>query len=98
MFVKDILVLLIFSSTIVLASASCLRIPNLDVCQNIAEKEVSSPNGKLKAIIFNRGCGATVGFITGISIISSDKKISNEDNGNALFAENVYREFSYQNG
>lgn len=90
---KDRLILLIFLSAIVLASVSCLKIPNFGLCQNTNEKELSSPDGKFKAAIFDRGCGATVGFITGISIISSDETISNEDAGNALFAENVYREF-----
>ena len=68
------------------------------ICENTVEKEIFSPNGNLKAVIFDRGCGATVGFITGISIISASEKIENNDSGNILFAEKIYREFSYNNG
>lgn len=67
------------------------------ICENTAEKEILSPNGKLKVVIFDRGCGATVGFITAISIMASDEKITNDDTGNIFWAENSYENFDSSN-
>lgn len=69
-------------------------LPITGVCENSVEKELKSPNGKLNAIIFDRGCGATVGFITGISIIPADEKLNSSDTGNVLLADILYGELS----
>jgi hypothetical protein len=49
--------------------------------------EVRSPSGKLKAVIFQRDCGATNGFSTHVSILSADEKLPNE--GGNIFIENT---------
>lgn len=94
MFSEGNLTLTIIFSIVVFASNSCLSIPSFGLCENTVEKQVNSPDGEFKAVIFDRGCGATVGFITGISIIPANEKINNNDTGNILFAEKVYGEFS----
>ena len=97
--VKRKLILSIFTVIICLIGNSCFNyIPNLGICENTVEKEVISPNEKYKAVIFDRGCGATVGFITAISIIPGNEKINNDTFEYILFAENVYRESTFKNG
>jgi hypothetical protein len=48
------------------------------MCGNEIYKEYLSPNGELKAVIFQRDCGATTGFSTQISIIKADSNLKNE--------------------
>ena len=91
---KSVKILFVCFAIVVLLNVSCTDSFFLGSCENFAEKEAVSPNGNLRAVIFNRGCGTTVGFITGISIVAVNEKIQNTDTGNILFAENVYREFS----
>jgi hypothetical protein len=40
-----------------------------DLCANEVSQTVLSPSGKLKAVVFNRDCGATTGFNTQVSIM-----------------------------
>lgn len=49
-----------------------------DMCGNQIYKEYLSPSKSLKAIIFQRDCGATTGFSTQISILDSDEELDNE--------------------
>jgi hypothetical protein len=65
---------------------------DFSICENTLEKEIVSPNGQFKAVIFDRGCGATTGFVTGISILNSTQDLSNSDNGNVLVANGAYQE------
>ena len=55
-------------------------------CGNEVLKEVASPSGKMKAVIFQRDCGATTGFSTQVSVISKDEKLRDEG-GNAFAAD-----------
>lgn len=87
---KNKIFLLICLSAIIFSVDACFGIGE---CKNTAEKEVISPNRKLKAVLFNRGCGATVGFITGISILQSDQKLSDNDEANIVLVENAVREY-----
>ena len=48
------------------------------MCGNEVFEEQLSPDGKLKAVIFQRDCGATTGFSTQISVLNSHKKLKNE--------------------
>lgn len=54
------------------------------MCQNQIHKEYLSPNKFLKAVIFQRDCGASTSFSTQISILDADEELNNE-NGN-IFA------------
>ncbi len=48
------------------------------MCGNQIYKEYLSPNKSLKAVVFQRDCGATTSFSTQISILNSDEKLDNE--------------------
>jgi hypothetical protein len=54
-------------------------------CGNDLVNEVRSPGGKIKAVVFQRDCGATTGFSTQVSLLSSNKSLPNES-GNLFVA------------
>jgi hypothetical protein len=58
----------------------------LDPCDNEVSKEIPSPDGSLKAVVFSRNCGATTGFSTQISILRGANATSN-DAGNVFVAD-----------
>ena len=49
-----------------------------DICGNEIYSKALSPNGKYKAVVFQRDCGATTGFSTQISIVSSSDELKNK--------------------
>ena len=53
------------------------------MCGNEIFNETVAPDGNLKAVIFQRDCGATTGFSTQISLITSVDKL--ENNGGNIF-------------
>jgi hypothetical protein len=53
-----------------------------DICKNEIYKEYISPDKALKAIVFQRDCGATTGFSTQISILKSNEDLDNNEGGN----------------
>ena len=54
-----------------------------DMCRNEIISEIPSPEGKRKVVVFQRDCGATTGFSTQASIVSSNQMLENE--GGNLF-------------
>lgn len=54
-------------------------------CENEAVVEAPSPDGALKAVLFQRSCGATTGFTSQISILQRDGKLSG--GGNTFVAD-----------
>jgi hypothetical protein len=54
-----------------------------DLCSNSVLAESLSPNGKLKAVIFSRDCGATTDFSTQVSLLKAGDSLPN--NGGNLF-------------
>jgi hypothetical protein len=69
--------------TIVMINASltlsCASLGSkLSGCDNDPIKEVRSPSGKMKAIIFERDCGATTSFTTQVSMFSANQALQNE--------------------
>jgi hypothetical protein len=60
-----------------------LALGGCNVCENEVSQTVSSPSGRWKAIVFHRGCGATLGFNTQLSVISSSTAMP-EGAGNAF--------------
>lgn len=48
--------------------------------------ETASPTGKWKAVVFERNCGATTGFVTHASVLRADERLPNEV-GNVLIAD-----------
>jgi len=57
-----------------------------DPCGNEVSQTVISPSGKLKAVAFNRNCGATTGFNTQVSIIPASESLPGE-RGNTLILD-----------
>jgi hypothetical protein len=51
------------------------------MCGNTIRAESNSPDGKFKAVVFGRSCGATTSVGTYISILREGKNLPNE-NGN----------------
>lgn len=56
------------------------------LCANSPILEVPSPNGKLKAVVFERDCGATTAFATHVSVIEAASSLPNEG-GNLFVAD-----------
>jgi hypothetical protein len=56
------------------------------LCGNQIGYEEQSSSGKLRAVAFERDCGATTGFTTQISILPNKQKLPNEP-GNVFIAE-----------
>jgi hypothetical protein len=54
-------------------------------CENEVAARLPSPSGRLEAVVFNRGCGASVGFNTQLSIVSAGQVP--EGGGNALILD-----------
>ena len=48
-----------------------------DMCANNINKIYFSPNKSLKAVVFQRDCGATTGFSTQISILKAKEELPN---------------------
>jgi hypothetical protein len=59
------------------------------VCGNSVQAEAPSPNSKLRAIVFERDCGATTGVSHQISILRAGRVLPNEA-GNIFRAEMYY--------
>jgi len=76
---KNILKIIISLSAIAIIGFVGILIYFADeMCENQIYKEYLSPNKSLKAIIFQRDCGATTSFSTQISILDSDEKLGNK--------------------
>jgi len=66
-----------------------------DGCSNSVIDESIDPSGKVKAVMFQRDCGASTGFSTQISVIGSDRQptgagnvfIADDDHGAAAAGE-----------
>ena len=57
-----------------------------DMCGNEILVELPSPNRKMKAVAFQRDCGATTNFSTQVTILSIDEVLENEG-GNTFSAD-----------
>ena len=47
------------------------------LCGNQIHDEIHSADAELRAVIFQRDCGATTGFATQISILGEDERLPN---------------------
>ncbi len=52
-----------------------------DMCGNRVLREVTSPNGQLKAVVFIRDCGATTSFSTQVIILSTGEALPDSSKG-----------------
>jgi len=62
-----------------------------DLCGNTTIEEIYSPTGRLKAVIFERSCGATTDFSTQISVFPAPQSLVNEA-GNIFSADTNHGE------
>ena len=58
-----------------------------DLCDNEVFSQENSPDGKYKALIFQRDCGATTGFSTQVSVLDITEELENEG-GNVFITAN----------
>ena len=68
-----------------------------DMCANTIVNASTSPNGKWKAVLFERNCGATTGFSSQISLIKADKELNNEA-GNIYIADGYPKDYTLKWG
>src|SRR5689334_8930572 len=61
----------------ILGFSSCFQ------CENTVISQLDAPGGNLKAVVFERSCGATTDFATQVSIINQSEEIGVEA-GNIL--------------
>jgi hypothetical protein len=59
--------------------ALAISVHNLldDMCGNTVIREVLSPDHRIKAVVFQRDCGATTGFSTQVSLLSAQATLPN---------------------
>ena len=55
-------------------------------CENEVARSIASPSREFKAVVFHRGCGATTGFNTQVSVLPMAKQLPN-DEGNAFIID-----------
>lgn len=68
----------------VLALLSCDDGP----CGNTVLQSVVSPDGRIKAVVFSRDCGATTGYSTQLSLVSADSTLPNESGNTHIMKGN----------
>ena len=56
------------------------------MCANDEIQTIASPDGTLKAVVFSRGCGATTGSSTQVSVLSANASLPNRG-GNVFVAD-----------
>ena len=57
-----------------------------DLCVNQIYQEVYAPDRTLKALVFQRDCGATTGFSTQVSVLPAGETLGNDVAGNLYIA------------
>ncbi|MGQ0742066.1 MAG: hypothetical protein ACT4OG_07200 [Alphaproteobacteria bacterium] len=72
--------------SVTLAVAGVLAFGFSKMCGTELVKSVASPDNKLKAVMFERDCGATTDFSTQVSILEADDEVPNSP-GNTFIAE-----------
>jgi hypothetical protein len=63
-----------------------------DVCRNELKREIPSPDNRLKAVIFERDCGATVPPSTQISLLKTGENLSDGETGNVFISNRGFDE------
>ncbi len=72
-----------------LAAVAVVAISNFSLfgeCQNEIISQSNSPGNAVKYVVFQRGCGATTGFSTQVSLIKVGETLKNES-GNMFVAD-----------
>jgi hypothetical protein len=58
-----------------------------DMCANSLISETPSPNKQMKAVIYERNCGATTGFSTQVSVLPINRVLPRSKSGNLFIAD-----------
>ena len=80
-------------SLLLSAVIALLGLSGCSMCDNETVNELTDPSGKRKAVVFVRGCGATTGFVTSVSILNVRDKLAN-DPGNVFNDSDSAHSFS----
>jgi hypothetical protein len=64
-------------------------------CVNDVREELSSPNGKMKVVVFSRNCGATTDFNTQASVLRKEEKLPDKA-GNAFIIDKGAADVSWR--
>jgi hypothetical protein len=72
-------------------SSGCLK----PECSNEVMRELPSPDGKAKIVLFSRNCGATTGFNTQTMILNIDEKMPDEP-GNTFIVDTGEAEVTWK--
>jgi hypothetical protein len=75
MTMNDAKIRLVGGTLISIALAHCDSL-----CSNRVLKEAPSPNKHYRAVVFERGCGATTGFNTQVSLLTSSQGLRGSGN------------------
>ena len=62
-----------------------------DTCSNDVLRTVPSPDGRIKAIVFERDCGATTGFSEQVSLMAAGASVPNKS-GDTFVADSDHGE------
>jgi hypothetical protein len=65
-------------------AASLSVLAGCSSCENEISQTVPSPSGREKAVVFHRGCGATVGVNTQISVIPASDRLGDKSGNVAI--------------
>ena len=73
--------------TLAIALLACLGISGCgESCDYVVLSEAKSPDGKLKAVVFQRGCGTAIDSSTHVSIVKSEVQSLHLGRGNLFIA------------
>jgi hypothetical protein len=67
-----------------LAAAALVTSGCVKLCENQTLSEHPSPDGRLNVVVFERNCGATTPFVTHVSLLDSDERLDDDDDGNVF--------------
>lgn len=84
-----LLLLVLIAGAFIFVAYNFLSLDN--TCENEVLSESVNLNRQIKAVIFQRNCGATTGFSTQVSIIELGNKLKN-DGGNVFVADTNHGE------
>ena len=74
---------LALASALSLPAAGCFNLAG--DCKNTVVKSIDAPDGRWRAVLFERSCGATTGFTTQISILAKGAPV--KGSGNVFVAD-----------
>jgi hypothetical protein len=67
---------------------SFLMVAGCDPCENERPVEHKSPDGTWKVVVFERGCGATVGANVQVSLLPASNRLPNESGNTFVIDSN----------